>query len=323
MKQINLKELAQMLSLNPSTVSRALADHPDISPETTKKVKEAALAFHYQPNLHARYFRKRSSGQIAVILPEFNMFFIPELMKGINSVIEASGLSIIIFFSNNNLAREKEIINHCLSWKVDGVLISLSETTTNCDHLKILQSAGIPVILMDKVLQTDFFSTVTINDKDASEAATAHLLAQGMRRLLGVFGPQSLQMTKSRLGGFSHLTQASSVQSDHFFFIPNDPNNSESLKSLIQNCDFDGIFVMSDEILFAVYSILRKINKYPDQVKLVAISDGILPSQLFPPVPHIRHSGFEVGKKAAETLLMMKNDSNHLTNIVVPTELIL
>ncbi len=108
MKRISIKDLAKMLSINPSTVSRALSDHPDIKPETKEKVKSAALEFNYQPNLHAKYFRQKSSGLVAVILPEFNMFFIPELMDGINSVVEASGRSIIIFFSNNSLEKKKK-----------------------------------------------------------------------------------------------------------------------------------------------------------------------------------------------------------------------
>lgn len=311
-----------MLSLNPSTVSRALADHPDISPETKKKVKESALAFNYQPNLHARYFRKKSSGQVAVILPEFNMFFIPELMKGINSVIDASGLSIIIFFSNNSLDREIEIMNHCLSWKVDGVLISLSETTTNCDHLKILKTANIPVILMDKVLATEDFPTVTINDKSVSEHATTYLLSLSRKKILGVLGSPSLQMTQARLEGFINTAEKSNTETFHYFYNPTDPSNLEALKTLISDHDFDGIFVMSDEILFAVYTILRKLDLYPEKVNIVAISDGLLPVQLFPPVPHIRHSGFEVGKTAAESLLKFKNNLEKPSHIEVPTALV-
>ena len=57
-------------------------------------------------------------------------------MEGINSVIVNSGYSMIIFFSDNSIEREKEIISHCLSWVVEGVLISVSENTFDCDHFK-------------------------------------------------------------------------------------------------------------------------------------------------------------------------------------------
>lgn len=92
MKRLGIKELAKLLSLNPSTVSRALADHPDIKPETRERVKAAAIEFNYQPNLHARFFRKRSSGLIAVILPSYNMFFIPNLLDGINEHLKMKAM---------------------------------------------------------------------------------------------------------------------------------------------------------------------------------------------------------------------------------------
>ena len=80
MKRTNIKDLAKLLSLNPSTISRALSNHPDISPETKERVKKAADEFNYIPNLHAKYFRQKNSGLIALIMPEFYMFFTPSLM---------------------------------------------------------------------------------------------------------------------------------------------------------------------------------------------------------------------------------------------------
>jgi len=37
-KHVSLKDLAKELGVSISTVSRALKDHPDISPELTKKM---------------------------------------------------------------------------------------------------------------------------------------------------------------------------------------------------------------------------------------------------------------------------------------------
>ena len=86
MKRVGIKDLARLLSLNPSTVSRALSGHPDVSPETSVRVLAAAREFNYHPNLHARYFRKKNSGLVALVLPELNNFFVPGLMQGVNEV---------------------------------------------------------------------------------------------------------------------------------------------------------------------------------------------------------------------------------------------
>ena len=312
-----------MLSLNPSTISRALSDHPDIKEKTKEKVKAAALEFNYQPNLHARYFRQKTSGLIAVILPEFNMFFHPELMKGISTVVEASGRSIIIFFSNDSFEKEREIINHCLSWAVDGVLISVSQNTKNGDHFMTLKSAEIPIVLMDKVILNDNFTTITIDDEKAAYDATSFLLESGKTSLLGVFGNPDLQITKSRLEGFKSAIKGKSVRSEIKFIYAKDDNLVEQLKNLISSNQFDGVFTMSDEVLLTVHSMLHQLNLFPNQVLLSAISDGILPKQLFPSIAYVKHSGYELGAQAALTLLNLKESKIETMHVQIKTEMVM
>ena len=47
---VTIKDIAKMLGISVSTVSRALKDHPDISPETKDKVNEVAKKLNYRPN---------------------------------------------------------------------------------------------------------------------------------------------------------------------------------------------------------------------------------------------------------------------------------
>ena len=86
MKRVTVKDLARLLSVAPSTVSRALADHPDISDETKRRVREAAETLGYIPNLRARYLRAKHSRLVALVVPEVNMFFAPSLMSGVDGV---------------------------------------------------------------------------------------------------------------------------------------------------------------------------------------------------------------------------------------------
>lgn len=322
MNRINLKDLSRLLSLNPSTVSRALSNHPDISPETKEKVKIAAKEFNYLPNLRAKYFRQKSSGLIAVVLPEFNMFFIPELMEGINSVIDDTEYSIIIFFSNNNFNKEKEIIEHCLSWAVDGLLISLSENTTDTSHLDQIVAANIHMVLMDKVVFTDKYSTITIDDEKAAFNATNLLLENGGKNILGVFGNSDLQITKKRYLGFKRSILDNDVISNDLFLPSKDRRMIHILEKMLLKNNYDGIFIMSDEILSQIYPILIRLNLFPEKIQITVISGGILPYQIYPPISFIHHSGYEIGKKAIQTLLKLKDGDPSPTHYQLETEII-
>ncbi|MBP6238969.1 MAG: LacI family DNA-binding transcriptional regulator [Saprospiraceae bacterium] len=324
MKRTGIKDLAKLLSLNPSTISRALSDHPDISPETKSRVKKAAIEFNYLPNLHARYFRQKNSGLIALILPEFNMFFIPELMEGINSVIVNSGYSMIIFFSDNSIEREKEIISHCLSWVVEGVLISVSETTFDCDHFYVLKNAGIPVVMLDKVIFSPEFTSVTIDDKVAAFNGTKHLIDNDKQNILGIFGNPRLEITKNRLAGFKEcLSNHHILHSDYdIVYLYHDFMNTDVLEEKLRKTPFDAVFFMSDELFMTVYPTLLKLNLFPEKTSIVAISDGKMPYQIYPRISHIKHSGFEIGKTAAEALLRRMQGVSEIQHIEIETTLV-
>ena len=311
MNSIDIKQLAKLLSLNPSTISRALSDHPDISAKTKERVKQAAKEFNYIPNLHAKYFRQKNSGLIALILPEFNMFFTHKMIDGINSVLENSGYSIIIFISNNNLDKEIEIIRHCISWHVDGVFLSLSEQTENLDHLQPLQNASIPVVLIDKVISTDQYVTVTIDDAKTSAEATNHLFVQNRKKIFGIFGNPMLEITKRRIEGFkTALSEAGLNYSEQgIVCIENLQNIEVELQNSLLHT-YDGVFIMSDELLIHAYHYLMTENFLPDNISTIAISDGVLPHRLFPRMNHILHSGFDLGKKASEVLLSYISDKD-------------
>lgn len=69
MSQITIKDLAKQLGISPSTVSRALKDHPDISPATKKSVKDLAVKLNYTPNAIALSLRNRKTYTLGVIIP--------------------------------------------------------------------------------------------------------------------------------------------------------------------------------------------------------------------------------------------------------------
>lgn len=97
MRHTTINDLAKLLHLSPSTVSRALRNHPDISEKTKSKVLAMALDTNYQPNLIAQRLQNRSSNNIGVIVPEIrNTFFfsVPPEKQEIETVIVKTELVI-------------------------------------------------------------------------------------------------------------------------------------------------------------------------------------------------------------------------------------
>ncbi len=326
MKKSNITDLAKHLNLAPSTISRALAGHKDISEITKTRVKEAADFFNYVPNLHARYFRKKNSNLIALILPDVNNFFIPELIRGINDVFNKTDYSIITFFSKDNFLIEKEIINYCISWMVEGVLLSVSDETKDLKHLDILVQSNIPVVLLDKVFPSSDHSLVHIDDSKTAFNATNFLISKGCKNILGIFGKPDVQMVQDRMAGFKNALYQSNLEfsnEQNILTNPNLENFEYKLTSLLESKQYDGCFIMSDELAFLAYPILVDKALFPNKIHLITISDGQVIGALRPKIPYIYHSGFNIGTRSAEVLLEhLENKEMKASDEVLETVLV-
>ena len=91
MDQVNLKKLAKELNLAVSTVSRALRDSHEISPQTKERVRALAEKWGFQPNPHASSLRQNKSRTIAVIIPEIENNFFSQVINGIESMAPEKG----------------------------------------------------------------------------------------------------------------------------------------------------------------------------------------------------------------------------------------
>ena len=324
MKRITIKDLAKMLSLTPSTVSRALSDHPGISSHTKDRVKQTAISFNYIPNLHARYFRKKRSGLIAAIIPEFNAFFTPGLLTGIQDVIASNGYSMIILHTENKLEQELKSLEHCLSWVVEGILIILSDETDSTNHLKIVKNESVPLVMLDKVLPTDEYSVVNIDDHAAAYNASKLLIDKGGKHFLGVFAGSGLHMTEQRKKGFDdaftdHFN--SSAKGRIYSLHINDINKAEDIIAayITQNGMPDGIFAMSDELMVHCYRpVFHPPKTTINTPNLICISDGIAPYHFPKRVTHVLHSGYQIGYSGASHLIDVIRDPKIGPKIIHP-----
>ncbi|MEM9921034.1 MAG: LacI family DNA-binding transcriptional regulator [Bacteroidota bacterium] len=328
MKRVTIKDLAKMLNLSTSTVSRALSDHPDISEATKRKVNLVAEELNYTTNIHARLFRKQNSGLVALVLPEMNMFFTPSLIKGINKTIAETNYSLITFLSNDDYQQEKEIIKQCLNWAVEGVLISLSKETKNLQHLAPLSKAKIHCVLLDKSLENEHFHSITIDSIDAAYQAVSYLLKKGHQNILGIFGNPALTITQERIKGYKKALQERQlpIPEENIISIQDNRNLDFILPPILRhNKAITAIFTMSDELLSKSLYHLNKMGfSIPEDISVISISDGIYPYIVHPKITHIKDSGDKMGESSVGLLLDSiagKLDKPN-AKILVPTKLV-
>ena len=307
--RIQLKDLAEQLGVNVATVSKALKDYPDISERTKKKVRKLAEQLNYMPDTQAGALRGKRSYIIGLIIPEIVHFFFSNVINGIMNHVEENGYRLLITLSGNSTDREEKQLKLLFGAKVDGVLTSLANETSDTSHFDILRDHEIPVVLFDKVDDNLPFSQVTVDDMKGAYDATIHLIRRGCKRIAHIKGPRNPSNAKKRLDGYIKALNDSKLDFDpdlvkeceevtfeegyqfckELLALPNPP---------------DGIFAVTDQIGVACINAARDGGfSVPEQLKVVGFSDSQIAQTSIPSLTTIHQPGYEIGETAARLLI--------------------
>lgn len=305
--QVTIKDIAKQLGVSPSTVSRALQGHPDISEETKRQVNELASKLKYQPNAIALSLKHKRTRIIGVIIPEIVHFFFSSVISGIEDVAYDAGFNVIICQSNEKFDRELSNLNTLLAQRVDGILVSISKETTDFQHLHRVVAQNIPLVFFDRIAPGVQASSVIIDDHYSAYQATRHMTEAGRKRIAHFAGPQNLSISHNRKEGYLKALQDSQIDPDPSLIVEAD--NFEKARMAVINFIHagnipDGIFAVNDITAIGAMKTLQKHGyRVPEDVAVVGFSDGRFSAITEPPLSSVDQHGYEMGIIATEMLL--------------------
>lgn len=331
MAPATIKDLAKELNLSASTVSRALRDHPDISPLTKKRVIFLAKKLDYHPDSIAQSLQTQKTKTIGVIVPEIKQPFFASVINGIEELAYSAGYTIIVCQSNETYDREVLYTRTLVSHRVAGLLVSLSQTTQNLDHFKALQRRGVPIVFFDRVNDDIEASKVVVDDYNGAFAAVDHLIKSGYKRIAHLAGPRNLSISKYRLKGYKDALKLGNRPYNEEFVVYGGLDDTDGVvgfqKLLSLEILPDAVFAVNDPVATGAFITIKEHGlKIPDDIALVGFSNTNVSSLLDPPLTTVEQPTYEIGKTAAQLLLeqIHNNEENFVPQFeILKTHLII
>lgn len=306
-RQITIKDIATKLGLSTSTVSRALKDHPDISPKTRTAVKELAALLGYRPNRIALNLRNNSTRTIGLIIPEIEHYFFSAIINGIEEIAYKNDYSVMVFQSNESYKREVINTQAVLTNRVDGVLVSFSKETSDFSHFQKLIENEIPVVFFDRTTEELPADQVVADDYQGAFIAVNHLIERGCKRIAHFAAPQNLQIGKSRLSGYHDALLKHNIHFQHDLVHLADTYEiaKKTAHDILRKPDApDGFFAVNDMSAIAIIKAARELGKrVPQDVKVVGFENSKSSAICDPELTTIDQFGFELGREACIMLL--------------------
>lgn len=318
-------DIAQKLNITPSTVSRALNNHPGISLTTKKAVKQTAKQLNYQHNKIASSLRLGKTKIIGVIIPSAEINFFGSVIHGIERVAREKDYNVLIYQSNELLDFEKKGVQTFLHSRVDGVLASISKNTTQLDHYTEIKKRNVPLVLFDRADDSLNVPSVVINDYLGAFKATEHLIQQGCRHIAHIGGQQHVNIFNQRLKGYADALKANNipVNDDLIMYgkVTIDSGYSCMDQLLSLNKVPDGIFAVEDfTALGAIQCLKNAGKKIPSDVAVIGFANETFGKYITPSLSTVDQQTVVMGMQAANLLfdLLDKKDG-----VLVPTKEIL
>jgi DNA-binding LacI/PurR family transcriptional regulator len=327
-ESVTIKDIAKMLGISKSTVSRALSEHSDVNTETRKKILEVAQKLNYQPNTIALNLKQQRTNTIGVIIPETMNRFFSKATAGIQRIANLAGYNIIICQSDESLLSEKNNLRSLIAARVDGVLISVSEETDHNDHFDSLLQKKIPVVFFDRIVEGLNTSNVITDNYEIALEGTEHLIEQGCKRIAWVSGPQHLYNSKNRLEGYKYaLTKHGiPVQEEYIISSHFKGGNVEEYTHYLLNLPHppDGIFAINDYAAIEMIHIIKKHGlQVPKDIAILGFNNERIGRFIEPSLSTIDLSAYDMGAAAAEILIeQIKHEEHPVQEKLIKSSLI-
>lgn len=328
--KITLKELAKLLNVSVSTVSKALNDSSEISPKTVKRVKELAALHNYKPNPTAVNLKRNRTGNIAVIVPNISNTFFAKVLGGIETEARKLGFQVITYISNESLKIEQQITELISNGLVDGLLISVSEETQNeenFEHLHRLNEYEIPIVLFDRINTNLEYDKVGVNDKRSIYDAVKFLHSKSLKKIGLVSALGNIGLGKLRIQGYLDACQDFQLPVNNNYFITSTdiPTVKRKLNKLLLDEKIEAIIALDYLSTLLCSRIIQENGfKIPEDVKIIGYVTEDFASLLFPSISYVDQHPQKIGEKAATLLIERINKSQIKTSekIIINTEFV-
>lgn len=313
-RPLTLRDVSEASGVSEMTVSRVLRNRSDVSQATREKVLRAAKQLGYVPNKIAGALASQRVNLVAVIIPSMSNMVFPEVMTGINKVLENTELQPVVGITDYLPEKEEKVLYEMLSWRPSGVIIAGLEHSEASRAM--LRAAGIPVV---EIMDTDgdpVDAVVGISHRRAGKEIGEAILKAGYKRIgfMGTKMPLDHRARKRFEGMTQALAKGGIEVADQEFYSGGSAlaKGREMTEAMLERTpDLDFLYYSNDMIgAGGLLYLIEKGYDIPAQIGLAGFNGVELLQGLPMKLATMDACRSEIGRRAAEIIVARTEDPN-------------
>ncbi|GLY11696.1 LacI family DNA-binding transcriptional regulator [Pseudobacillus badius] len=300
-----IADIAKLAGVAKSTVSRYL-NGGSVSEQMKKRLEAIIEETGYTPNTFAQSLKAKKTNMIGTIVPGLDSYETSQILAGIDNELRKWNSHMLVSNTNQNLARELELIYRLAKQKVAGIILLATEITEA--HLQAFEEIAIPVLLVGQ--QHEEVHSLVHNDEEAGYAIGKYIIEQGHRRLafLGV-SEQNIAIGINRKEGFKRAVREANGCEVHFFetgFTMKEA--AEGALAVFEGYFPSALICATDDIAIgAVKAAYQKGMHVPANISVTGFGGYSITEMMNPALTTVKLHFIEAGEKAARHIIKLAN----------------
>lgn len=297
MTRLSMRQIARLANVAPSTVSRALQDHPSISQETKRRI-QGIIHQHDQKPIG-----------IAIANPAGNLTddtFFSEVIQGASEYLRREEQQLLVeTFAGSGTQGLPSLVTER---QVSGLIVGGIPIADSVIH--DLVDTGLPLVFLGKYLQDSHHLSAVISDNVmGGRLAGKHLADSGYDTFYFLGGSLETNTFADRLQGFKEGLESrgkSLPKENVMIFEMNNQGGYTAAQSILggRTNNSAGIFASTDWMASGVIRALQQNRApIPQQYGVIGYSDLDLASHIYPTLTSIRVEKGAMGYLAARNIM--------------------
>ena len=308
MNHITQKDIADALNVSRITVSKALRNHPDISSKMKKQVLDAVKEMGYTPNLIATQLTTRKTLTLGIVVPDLENSFFSFAIDSIIDAATARNYHVILTVSRENEQNQRKNIENLIGMRVDGLLVCVSQATSDPEIFEYIQKFNTPLVFFDRVLDGLGFSTVVFNDRQGTIDALDEVIAAGYKNIAHFAGYQSLSIGRERCEGYKTALKKNGIPVNEDWIIESGfevEDGYQSFMKLLDKGDLPEIILaVNDRVALGAYKAIRRSGlDIPGDIGIIGYGFSETAQLFSPSLTIINQDPRKMGLIAVNTLI--------------------
>ena len=323
-----INQIAKEAGVSIATVSHVINKSRYVSPDLVERVEEVIKKTGYDKKLKNKNSKLKigQKSEIAIVIPDLWGTLYSKLVSTISSNLIEKGYHPVVYFHNDNVDQEKDIITNIIyNKRVAGLIIV--PASANVEQFDKLVQHPIPFIFLDRTVKGEDVGSVLSDGEEGIYKGCKHLLRSGHEEIVLIIEHGQFSSSEGKLKGYRDALESYKIPFRNELLIEVDQNSFENFEKEIKkvwiNHKPTAFLASGNRITLKLLKVLNKLGiECPTDVSVIGFGDEEWSEIVTPPLTMLKQNTREIALQEVDLLLRkIDNYSDASPEIKVPMDL--